>query len=349
MPQHTGFRRARRFRRGDERRLGKQALVDEQLLQRVGRLVGAGAASGAAARQRTSAVASADEAQARRGGRGFASARSIGERASRASIFETMLYLRAAAAPERSGTPFHGPGRRCAIVVAARPQRTNKEKHDVQGFAAREGRHRLSRAARGVDEGRPAGRRRHGRASSTRRSTTRTRWRSPTRARSCAAGRWSPASTAPAPCSRAAIRRGRPGDRVVLNGWGVGETHWGCLARARPPEGRLAGARCPRRFTTRQAMAIGTAGYTAMLCVLALERHGVKPGDGDGARHRRDRRRRQRRDRAARASSATASSPRPARPPEADYLRELGAAEIDRPRRARARPASRCRRSAGRR
>jgi acrylyl-CoA reductase (NADPH) len=72
----------------------------------------------------------------------------------------------------------------------------------------------------------------------------------------------------------------KPGDRVVLNGWGVGETHWGCLAQ----RARLKGdwlVPLPAAFTSRQAMAIGTAGYTAMLCVLALERHGVKPGDGD--------------------------------------------------------------------
>ena len=72
----------------------------------------------------------------------------------------------------------------------------------------------------------------------------------------------------------------RPGDRYVLNGWGVGETHWGCLAE----KARLQGdwlVKLPAAFTTRQAMAIGTAGYTAMLCVLTLERHGVRPGDGD--------------------------------------------------------------------
>jgi acrylyl-CoA reductase (NADPH) len=74
--------------------------------------------------------------------------------------------------------------------------------------------------------------------------------------------------------------RWKPGDRVVLNGWGVGETRWGCLAeRARVSGDWLVAL--PAAFTTRQAMAIGTAGYTAMLCVLALERHGVKPGDGD--------------------------------------------------------------------
>lgn len=70
------------------------------------------------------------------------------------------------------------------------------------------------------------------------------------------------------------------GDAVVLNGWGVGETHMGCLAG----RARLRGewlVRRPERFSAKQAMAIGTAGYTAMLCVLALERHGLKPGDGE--------------------------------------------------------------------
>ena len=72
----------------------------------------------------------------------------------------------------------------------------------------------------------------------------------------------------------------QPGDRVVHNGAGLGETRWGCLAeRARVPGDVL--VRLPAAFTTRQAMAIGTAGYTAMLCVLALERHGVAPGSGE--------------------------------------------------------------------
>src|SRR5574343_552209 len=72
----------------------------------------------------------------------------------------------------------------------------------------------------------------------------------------------------------------KPGDKVVLNGWGVGETHSGCLAQ----KARLKGdwlVPLPLSFTERQAMAIGTAGYTAMLCVLALEKHGVKPADGE--------------------------------------------------------------------
>ena len=75
-------------------------------------------------------------------------------------------------------------------------------------------------------------------------------------------------------------RRFKPGDRVILNGWGVGESHWGCLAQ----KARLSGdwlVKTPDAFTARQAMAIGTAGYTAMLCVIALEHHGVRPGDGD--------------------------------------------------------------------
>jgi len=72
----------------------------------------------------------------------------------------------------------------------------------------------------------------------------------------------------------------RAGDKVVLNGWGVGEGHTGCLAS----RARLRGdwlVPLPEVFGTRQAMAIGTAGYTAMLCVMALERHGLAPGDGD--------------------------------------------------------------------
>jgi acrylyl-CoA reductase (NADPH) len=70
----------------------------------------------------------------------------------------------------------------------------------------------------------------------------------------------------------------KPGDAFVLNGYGVGETHKGCLAgKARLKSQWL--VRRPAAFSARQAMAIGTAGYTAMLCLLALERHGVKAGD----------------------------------------------------------------------
>jgi acrylyl-CoA reductase (NADPH) len=72
----------------------------------------------------------------------------------------------------------------------------------------------------------------------------------------------------------------KAGDRFVHNGWGLGETRWGLMAqRARLQGGWL--VRLPPAFTTRQAMAIGTAGYTAMLCVLALERHGVLPAAGE--------------------------------------------------------------------
>ena len=72
----------------------------------------------------------------------------------------------------------------------------------------------------------------------------------------------------------------RAGDRVILNGWGVGETHCGGLAQKARVKGEWLVA-LPKEFTARQAMAIGTAGYTAMLCVQALEKHGVKPADGE--------------------------------------------------------------------
>ncbi|MDP1533184.1 MAG: MDR family oxidoreductase [Rubrivivax sp.] len=118
----------------------------------------------------------------------------------------------------------------------------------------------------------------------------------------------------------------QPGDRFVHNGWGVGETHWGCLAaRARLKGDWL--VKLPAAFTPRQAMAIGTAGYTAMLCVLALERHGLVPGAGDvlvtGAT-------------GGVGSVAIALLGRlghrvvaaSGKPQEANYLRQLGAAEV---------------------
>ncbi len=116
------------------------------------------------------------------------------------------------------------------------------------------------------------------------------------------------------------------GDKVILNGWGVGETHWGCLAQ----QARLKGdwlIALPAQFTPRQAMAIGTAGYTAMLCVLALEKNGVKPEQGDivvtGAA-------------GGVGSVAIAVLAKlgyrvvasTGRPGEADYLKMLGAAEV---------------------
>ena len=72
----------------------------------------------------------------------------------------------------------------------------------------------------------------------------------------------------------------KAGDAVVLNGWGVGETHWGGLAQV----ARLKGdwlVPLPAEFTPRQAMAIGTAGYTAALCVEALVKAGVAPEQGE--------------------------------------------------------------------
>ena len=72
----------------------------------------------------------------------------------------------------------------------------------------------------------------------------------------------------------------RPGDRVVLNGYRVGELHWGGYAsRARLKGDWL--VKLPEAISTKHAMAIGTAGYTAMLCVLALEKHGIKSDDGE--------------------------------------------------------------------
>ncbi len=72
----------------------------------------------------------------------------------------------------------------------------------------------------------------------------------------------------------------KAGDKVVLNGWGVGETHWGGLAQV----ARLKGdwlVPLPAAFSPKQAMAIGTAGYTAALCVEALISAGVKPEQGE--------------------------------------------------------------------
>src|SRR5262249_8509053 len=70
------------------------------------------------------------------------------------------------------------------------------------------------------------------------------------------------------------------GDRVLLNGWGIGEKHWGGLAQKARVKGEwlipLTGS-----LNERQAMAIGTAGYTASLCIEALIAHGVKPSDGE--------------------------------------------------------------------
>jgi acrylyl-CoA reductase (NADPH) len=118
----------------------------------------------------------------------------------------------------------------------------------------------------------------------------------------------------------------KPGDKVILNGWGVGETHLGAFAeRARVKGDWL--VRLPATMSARDAMAIGTAGYTAMLAVMALERAGLTPSRGPvivtGA--------------AGGVGSVaiailsklgyavTASTGRPS---EADYLKGLGASDI---------------------
>lgn len=118
----------------------------------------------------------------------------------------------------------------------------------------------------------------------------------------------------------------QPGDRVVLNGWGLGETRWGGLAeRTRCPGDWL--VHLPAPLTTFDAAAIGTAGYTAAMCVQALERHGLTPGDGPilvtGAT-------------GGVGSIALSLLARAGfqvaavtgKPVEADYLKRLGAAEV---------------------
>ena len=116
------------------------------------------------------------------------------------------------------------------------------------------------------------------------------------------------------------------GDQIVLNGWEVGESHWGGLAQ----KSRLSSdwlVPLPDAFTTQQAMAIGTAGYTSMLCVLALEEHGVTPDSGPvlvtGAS-------------GGVGSTAVAILAKlgfevvasTGRPEESDYLTDIGASEI---------------------
>ncbi len=118
----------------------------------------------------------------------------------------------------------------------------------------------------------------------------------------------------------------KPGDRWILNGWGVGEGHWGCLAERASLRGDWL-VPLPGRFDTRQAMIIGTAGYTAMLCVQAIASHELRAQDGEvlvtGAS-------------GGVGSMAVALLARrgwkvvaaTGKPEQADYLRALGAAEV---------------------
>ena len=72
----------------------------------------------------------------------------------------------------------------------------------------------------------------------------------------------------------------KPGDRVVVTGWGLGEQHWGGLTqKARLSSGFLLAL--PAGFSTRDSMVIATAGFTSALCVMALQKHGIEPGDGE--------------------------------------------------------------------
>ena len=72
----------------------------------------------------------------------------------------------------------------------------------------------------------------------------------------------------------------KAGDKVILNGWGVGETHWGGLAQKARVKGDWL-VPLPSQLTTKQAMALGTAGYTAMLCVMRMEQLGVTKDQGE--------------------------------------------------------------------
>lgn len=78
---------------------------------------------------------------------------------------------------------------------------------------------------------------------------------------------------------RSASPNFKAGDEVILNGWGVGESHWGGLAQQACVKAEWL-IRKPAEFSAREAMSIGTAGYTAMLCVMALEERGVTPRSG---------------------------------------------------------------------
>ncbi len=118
----------------------------------------------------------------------------------------------------------------------------------------------------------------------------------------------------------------KPGDAVVLNGWGLGETHLGAYAEKVRVKGDWL-IRLPQGLSSQQAMAVGTAGYTAMLCLMALERHGLQPdrgpaivtgsvgGVGSVAV-------------ALLAQAGWHVIASTGRPEEADYLKGLGAAEI---------------------
>jgi len=118
----------------------------------------------------------------------------------------------------------------------------------------------------------------------------------------------------------------KPGDKVILNGWGLGETHLGAYAQKARVKGDWL-VRLPASMSTRDAMAVGTAGYTAMLAAMALERYGLKPesgplvvtgaagGVGSVAIAIL----------AKRGFQITAST---GRPEEADYLKRLGAVNI---------------------
>src|SRR3981081_2462837 len=79
--------------------------------------------------------------------------------------------------------------------------------------------------------------------------------------------------------AQAQLAAWKAGDKVICNGWGLGETHLGAYAEKARVKGDWL-VRLPGGMSAREAMAIGTAGYTAMLSVLALEKHGLTPAHG---------------------------------------------------------------------
>ena len=234
----------------------------------------------------------------------------------------------AGAAPNASQAQLCVTFGRCAIVVAQRLQRRTKPGEARCSRLCCSRRMMLAFAPRFAASTRPAARgRRHGVASSTRRSTTRTALAITGKAPVVRSWPMVPGIDLAGTVTACRPPTGKAGDKVVLNGWGVGETHWGGLGAEGAAQAATGWSRSPR---VRHAPGDGDRHRR-------LHRDAVRdraraprrearrrPGAGD----RRGRRRRQRRGRAAGEARATRSTPSTGRPQEADYLRGLGAAEI---------------------
>ena len=244
-------------------------------------------------------------------------------------VVEELLVWRKSRKQRRTLRTIDRAGRRPHSRQASRSHRESERcpKTSRRSSISRDADKKQSVGDHRADRSRPDGRRRHRRGRMRRRSTTRTGWRSPARRRSCAASRWCPgidfagtviASSHPdwRPATRSSSTAGASARRITA-------------PMPAAPASRATGwCRCPTGMTPRDAMAIGTAGYTAMLC-----------GHGAGAprHHARIAARwsspalpaasARWRSRCCR-SSATTSSPRPAGRRRATILKELGAAEI---------------------